>query len=117
MKPKGAAIAAQSQSANAILRRHGKPPCEFELREIPVADIEPSQFGEDYDNASSRELARKTAGGKLSDRPEDNGPIAVDADGVIIDGNHRHAAAVMNGREVVWALVAKPRTLDRSECS
>jgi len=107
MKPDQAAVIAQTQAANAILRRLGKPPCEFELRETPVADITPSHFGEDYDNPSSRELARRTANGQQSDRRQDNWPIAVDEAGTIIDGNHRHAAAVMNGRKVVWALVAK----------
>ena len=106
MKPNPAAIAAQTHAANAILRRLGKPPVEFELREVPVADIKPSQFGEDYENASSRELARKTANGQPSDRWQDNWPIAVDGAGVIIDGNHRHAAAVTNGREMGWVLVA-----------
>ena len=107
MKPDQAAIVAQTHGANAILRMLGKPPSEFELQEVPLSEIKPSQFGEDYDNASSRELARKTANGQPSDRKQDNWPIAVDADGVIIDGNHRHAAAAMNGRKAVWALVAK----------
>ena len=110
MKPDQAAIVAQTHAANAILRMLGRPPCEFELREAPLADIKPSQFGEDYDNASSRELARKTANGQVSDRKQDNWPIAVDKAGTIIDGNHRHAAAVMNGQKVVWALVAKERS-------
>jgi hypothetical protein len=110
MKPDAVAIAAQTHAANAIRRRLGKPPCDFELREVPVSHIKPPQFGEDYDNASSRELARKTAGGQASDRKQDNWPIAVDEAGTIIDGNHRHAAAVMNGRKTIWALVAKRRS-------
>ena len=107
MKPDHAAIVAQTHAANAILRMLGRPPCEFELREVLVADIKPSQSGEDYENASSRELARKTAKGQPSDRKQDNWPIAVDEVGTIIDGNHRHAAAMLNGRKVVWALVTK----------
>ena len=66
MKPDAAAVAAQIHAANAILRHLGKPPREFELREVLVADIRPSQAGEDYDNASSRELAarRRTDGNR-----------------------------------------------------
>jgi hypothetical protein len=54
-----------------------------------------------------RDQACKTANGKASNRPKDNWTIAVDEARTIIDGNHRHAAAVTNGRNLVWALVAK----------
>ena len=43
MKPDHAAIVAQTHAANAILRMLGRPPCKFEVREVPLADIKPSR--------------------------------------------------------------------------
>ena len=106
MKPDDAAIVAQTHAANAILRMARQ--ASIRVRAARGSGCRHHAIaGEDYDNASSRELTHKTANGQPSDRKQDNWPIAVDADGVIIDGNHRHAAAVMNGRKAAWALVAR----------
>ena len=78
---------------------------KFEMKLVPVKDITPSQFGEDYDNASSRELAKYIAKPGSSGRKEDYAPIIVDENGVIFDGNHRHFAHVLAGLEWIPALV------------
>ena len=103
---------AQEKAANYTRSRHGLAPLTFELKRVPLASITPSQTGEDYDNGSSRELAKHVKEFGKSGREEDYAPIAVDEHGKIIDGNHRHAAAKMAGLTHVNALVpvktAKP---------
>ena len=79
---------------------------DFEIREVPVDSVRLLQTGEDYINDSSRETARRIASGEVFDaRPEDVLPIRLDKDGKVLDGHHRHAAAVMNGEQTILALV------------
>ena len=114
------------RAANSIRRRLGQSQvAEWEFAVVPVADIVPSQTGEDYKNPSSEHTAKtmrevekiySSRGGlgrtydtfDLDDlldetgaRAEDFLPITVDEDGKIIDGNHRHAAHVMNGYDEI----------------
>jgi len=105
--PDEKSVTRQAWAANQIRKRQGKPPVDYELKLVPLDSVKPSQHGEDYINDSSKELARKVAGGKRSDRQQDNDPIALDESGNIVDGNHRHAAATMNGEKAIWAIVPK----------
>ena len=105
--PDEKSVARQASAANGFRKRQGLPPVDHELKLVPLDSIKPSQHGEDYINDSSKELARKVAGGKRSDRQQDNDPIALDESNNIVDGNHRHAAATMNGEKAIWAIVPK----------
>ncbi len=84
-----------------------KRPYNYRLELVPVASLRPSQQGEDALNDSSRETARRIAAGTVAqERPEDIAPIVLEEDGVSIrDGNHRHAAATINGDKEILALV------------
>lgn len=79
----------------------------YELRLVPVASIKPNQSGEDYLNDSSRETARRIkAGSVVEARPDDLAPILLEKDGrTLLDGNHRHAAATLNGDREILAIV------------
>lgn len=108
-EPSAEDVAEQINIANQMRRRSGKDPLSYQLKLVDVDSVTPSQTGEDYDNASSRDLAERTRGGKLSERRQDNYPIAVDENGKIIDGNHRHAAATINGKKKIWAIVPETK--------
>lgn len=103
-KPSEQVARAVVASADDYRERLGLPPTKHALKFVPLSKIHPSQFGEDYDNESSRELARKTKDGGISDRAADHYPVILDEEGNILDGNHRHAAASMNGEEGLWAV-------------
>jgi hypothetical protein len=94
---------------SAISRRaQAAPDVDFELRLVKTSDVFPTQVGDDYLNASSMETARKIASSNTIqqiDRVEDVLPIRLDQNMRIIDGNHRHAAAVLNQDEFIQALV------------
>ncbi len=94
---------------SAITRRaQAAPDVDFELRLVKTSDVFPTQVGDDYLNASSMETAKQIAGAKSIqeiDRIEDVLPIRLDQNMRIIDGNHRHAAAVLNQDEFIQALV------------
>lgn len=94
---------------SAINRRaQAAPDVDFELRLVKTSDVFPTQVGDDYLNASSMETARKIARSNSIqeiDRVEDVLPIRLDENMRIIDGNHRHAAAVLNKDEFIQALV------------
>jgi hypothetical protein len=94
---------------SAISRRaQAAPDVDFELRTIKTSDAVPTQVGEDYLNASSIETARKIGKAQTIqeiDRVEDVLPIRLDENMRIIDGNHRHAAAILNKDEYIQALV------------
>ena len=64
---------------------------------VPVKDIIPSQYGEDIFNDSSKENLSLLKKKQISKRTKDLAPIVIDKGGVIIDGNHRYAAALQNG--------------------
>lgn len=97
----------QAYQANVIRKRQGLAPLDFELKEMPVSAIKPSQSDEDYDNPSSRELAKHIGQFMASGRKEDYAPAAVDENMKIIDGNHRHAARVIAGIKTMPVLVPK----------
>lgn len=79
---------------------------DFVIREVPLESVRLQQFGDDYANDSSRETARRIASGSvLDERPEDILPVRLDASGSLLDGHHRHAAAVMNEERTILALV------------
>jgi hypothetical protein len=80
----------QTGAANGIRAVEGEAPLDFDLKELPIGRLKPSQSGEDYDNASSRELAHHIGTFGSSGRAEDYAPIAVDENMRILDGNHRH---------------------------
>jgi hypothetical protein len=79
----------------------------YELRLVPVASIKPNQSGDDYLNDSSRETARRIKAGTVVEaRPADLAPILLEKDGrTLLDGNHRHAAATLNGDREILAIV------------
>jgi hypothetical protein len=106
--PRVAAMATmQAKKANDMRQRMGKPPLEFELVKLKLSDVIPSQTGEDYDNASSRDLAENIGEFGESGRKEDYAPVAVDENMNIIDGNHRHAARAIAGVDTIDVLVPK----------
>lgn len=91
-----------------IQRRVADKPFDYEQRQVRVKDITPSQVGEDYLNASSEYTAKNISSAKSAadvSRVEDLFPIVLDETGKIVDGNHRHAAATLNGEEYITALV------------
>ena len=94
---------------SAISRRaQAAPDVDFELRMVKISDAIPTQVGEDYLNPSSMNTAKVIAKSKsIQDinRVEDLLPIRLDENMRIIDGNHRHAAAVLNKDEYIQALV------------
>ena len=94
---------------SAINRRaQAAPDVDFELRMVKTSDVFPTQVGDDYLNSSSMYTAKKIAGAKsIQDinRVEDVLPIRLDENMRIIDGNHRHAAAVLNKDQFIQALV------------
>jgi len=70
-----------------------------QIKRVPLSSIEPSQYGEDYENPSSEyeaEEFEKILNGEKdvkNHREEDFNPILVDKNtNKIIDGNHRHYA-------------------------
>ena len=80
----------------------------YELKLIKTSNVKPSQFGEDYLNESSKYTANNILNAKsIKDisREADLLPITLDEKLNIMDGNHRHAAAVLNGDEYIPALV------------
>jgi hypothetical protein len=84
---------------------------DYVLKEIPLDSVTLLQFGEDYDNDSSRETAkhyyRVHVKGQEPDYPGDFLPIVIDEEGRIIDGHHRHCAHKILGRKFIWAYVPK----------
>lgn len=97
---------ARENFTKTISRRLRGEPFDYEIRRISVNEVTPSQSGEDYLNDSSRETARRVADGSaIESRPEDVYPIEIDRESRIVDGNHRHAAAVLNGDRTILALV------------
>lgn len=94
-----------ARQANIIRERQGKTPQDYEIRAVPVDSIHPTQQGDDYDNSSSRHTAEQLKKGNPDQRPEDYNPVALDENGNIADGNHRHAAAKMNGDTHILAMV------------
>jgi hypothetical protein len=90
-----------------VLSRKSGASHDYELRMMPVESVKPTQAGEDYLNDSSRYTAKelKTKDIYNIHRTNDALPIILDEAGNIADGNHRHAAAVLNGEKVIPALV------------
>ena len=75
---------------------------DYSVEILPIDKVKPTQFGEDYINASSEyeaEQYQKYIDGEISAedlRREDFYPIVVDKDTMeILDGNHRHAVHTM----------------------
>jgi phosphatidylserine decarboxylase len=87
----------------------GKTIKDYDLKKVPVNEIKPSQKGEDYVNESSKETARSLREKDKDIRYGDVLPIIVDENNKIIDGNHRHASAVMNNQKYIYALIPKDK--------
>ena len=75
---------------------------DYTVEILPIDKVKPTQFGEDYINASSEyeaEQYQKYIDGEIEAedlRREDFYPIVVDKDTMeILDGNHRHAVHTM----------------------
>jgi hypothetical protein len=102
-QPEAAAMAINRNLLNGAKSRH----FDYELREVPVEGVKPTQFGEDYLNDSSRYTAKELRTKDIYNihRTNDALPIILDQSGAILDGNHRHAAAVLNGATTIPALV------------
>jgi hypothetical protein len=82
----------------------GDPSIKIKLKTMAIADLTPTQEGEDRHNESSAETARihrEWNAGRMKesdiDYIGDFMPIVVDEKGTIIDGNHRYAAHESNG--------------------
>ena len=88
---------------------------DYEVKILPVDEIKPTQFGEDYINASSEyeaEVYDEYLKGEIEARDvrkEDFYPIVVDKDTMeILDGNHRHAVNTMlNLPKIKTILISK----------
>jgi hypothetical protein len=93
--------------AGMLSDRRGARDFDYELRDVPVADITPSQTGDDYLNASSQYTAQQIASETIDSihRKEDVLPVILDENLKIIDGNHRHAASTLNGATTIPAIV------------
>jgi hypothetical protein len=102
-QPEAAAMAINRNLMNGTKSRQ----FDYELREVPVEGVKPTQFGEDYLNDSSRYTAKELRTKDIYNihRTNDALPIILDQSGAILDGNHRHAAAVLNGATTIPALV------------
>ena len=72
---------------------------------LPVKNIKPNQFGEDYINDSSKQTAKNIKKQNTEIRLGDIMPVILGPNNVISDGNHRHAAAIINDQENILALV------------
>ena len=105
------------RSAGNFAKQHGigKSPT-FEYKRLHVADLKPTQWGEDRVNDSSKETARALKESQHSEsarenlRVDDYHPILVHGPtGKILDGNHRHAAAEMLGDKHIHAVVVWPK--------
>jgi hypothetical protein len=85
---------------------------DYVVKTLPIDKVKPTQFGEDYINASSEyeaEQYQKYIDGEISAedlRREDFYPIIVDKDTMkILDGNHRHAVHTMLGIPKIKAIL------------
>jgi hypothetical protein len=78
---------------------------DYEIKPVPVDSITPSQHGEDYMNDSSKHTAKKIREQDTNIRIQDLMPILLDTGNKINDGNHRHAASVINKQQNILALV------------
>ena len=79
---------------------------------LKINDLIDQQFGEDMFNSSSDNTANDIKQAEsYSDIPrhEDLLPIIVSANGTILDGHHRVAAAIKNGYTTIHALVEQPK--------
>jgi hypothetical protein len=88
---------------------------DYTVEILPIDKVKPTQFGEDYINASSEyeaEQYQKYIDGEISAedlRREDFYPIVVDKDTMeILDGNHRHAVhTILSIPKIKAILVSK----------
>lgn len=97
--------------AIAKARLSAQPNKDWELKKIQLADITPSQEGEDRLNESSINSAKLIASGNLDQIPKaDLVPIILTDDLNISDGNHRYTAAEMNGQKYIYAYIPKVKT-------
>jgi phosphopantetheine adenylyltransferase len=85
---------------------------DYTVKILPIDKVKPTQFGEDYINASSEyeaEQYKKYIEGKIEVkdlRKEDFYPIIVDKDTMeILDGNHRHAVHTILGIPKIKAIL------------
>jgi len=93
----------------------------YDVTILPLNKVKPTQFGEDYINASSKyqaEQYKRYIMGKIDVedlRREDFFPVVVDADTMgILDGNHRHAVHKMLGIPKIKAILVTKKTLDEA---
>ena len=89
---------------------------DYTVKVLPLDKIKPTQFGEDYINASSEyeaEQYKEYIKGEISAqdlRKEDFYPIVVDRDTMeILDGNHRHAVHTMLGIPKIKAILVSKK--------
>jgi len=87
--------------------RKGNEIYDYELRDVRLSQLIPTQFGEDALNDSSRYTADSIRSAKSIDeiRAEDVLPILLSPDGRVLDGNHRFTAAKLNDEQTIPALV------------
>ena len=92
---------------------------DYKVKILSVDKIKPTQFGEDYINASSEyeaEVYDEYLKGERSVedlRKEDFYPIVVDKDTMeILDGNHRHAVHTMLGIPKIKAILISKKPIN-----
>jgi len=107
----------QAAQANGVRERFKKPKADFEIRVVRTKDVTPSQDYDDWMDDHAKNMAgllRKFNGPQATDMMEGEvinvvTPIAIEKGGKLIDGNHRHAAHVINGEDHIVAIVALER--------
>lgn len=105
-------LVAHASKQRGIARHHGFDLNDFDLklRKVPIDQLQPTQHGEDYNNASSEETAIQIKRGLTTAlRLEDLAPLLVH-DNDILDGNHRHAASVRNQQKEIYILDMIPKS-------
>lgn len=107
-------IASQIKQANNILFHKKQRIKSYTFITLSINEVKPSQFGEDYENNSSKydaeiykAIISRTK--KVEDvRLESLCPIVVDKNTMtIIDGNHRHYATYSIGEKFIYTILCE----------
>lgn len=117
-KRKDDLIRSQINNAKSILARDSLELTTYALDVIPINEIIPSQYDEDYENESSKydvgvflDVIKETVDINTL-RLELFRPIAVNKSTMkIIDGNHRHYALKTSGETKAYVLLCKTQNI------
>lgn len=117
-KRKDDLIRSQINNAKSILARDNLELTSYILDVIPINEIIPSQYDEDYENESSKydvgvflDVIKGTVDINTL-RLETFRPIAVNKSTMkVIDGNHRHYALKTSGETKAYVLLCKTQNI------